>query len=207
MVELLPWRSKPMAWGAMLVAFYAVYTLLGSCGTEPCLDEAGKLSPRLPLLFLAGGLITVSTIGVALSVQRYRDSRDPRKNGFLERAFYNADTGALILVFDKPVTLSDRWSLTLADDARAYLEIGIGNSVERGQTSTVGGEPNSRILELAVPDGVRRSILNTVENNRSAHAILAIPPDTMYFTSPLLDITTPNGGRTLHADIDIMRIA
>lgn len=195
-----------MAWGAVLVAVYAVYTLFGSCGTEPCLDDAYELSLRLIPLFVAGAMITVSTIGVSMSVQQYRDSRDPHKSGSLERAFYNVDTGTLTLVFGKPVTLSDRWSLMLVDDARAYLEIGIGDNMERGQTSTVGGEPNSRILELVAPDDVRRSVLNTVENNRNAHIILAILPDTIYFTLPLLDITTPNRGRTVHADIDIMRM-
>ena len=94
----------------------------------------------------------------------------------------------------------------LVDDARAYLKIGTGNKIEKGRTYTVGGEPNSRILELAAPDDVRRRILNTVENDRRAHIILAIPPDTVYFTSPLLDITALNGGRTLHSDIDIMRM-
>ena len=196
-----------MAWGAMLVTFYAVYTLLGSCGTEPCLDETGKLSLRLPLLFLAGGLITVSTIGVALSVQQYRNRRDPRKNSFLERTFYNADTGTLTLVFGKPVSLSDRWSLSLVDDVHIYLETRTGNKIEKGRTFTVDGEPNSRILELAVPDDVRLRILDTVENNCNAHVILTIPPNAVYFTSPLLDITALSDGRTLHADIDILRIA
>lgn len=130
-----------MIWALMFVVSYLLSIMFGYCGTEPCLDETGNMSPTLSLLFFIGALSTISSIGIALSVQRYRDSRDPRKSIFLECAFYNADTGALTLVFGKPVTLSDRWSLTLVDDARAYLEIRMGNKIEKGRTSTVRGGP------------------------------------------------------------------
>lgn len=102
----------------MFAVSYLLYIILGYCSTEPCLDEVGNTSSILYYLFFIGVLSTISVIGMALSVQQYRDSRDPRKSIFLECAFYNTDTNVLTLVFGKPAPLSDRWSLTLVDDAR-----------------------------------------------------------------------------------------
>lgn len=61
------------------------------------------------------------------------------------------------------------------DDARPYLEVRMGNKIEKSQTSTMGGEPNNRILELATPDNMRYRILNAVENDHKPHIALPTP--------------------------------
>ena len=195
--------SRLVSAALVAVLFYAVAGAWVGYNMQVCWAEYadnGKDCVNLYFVnsfYVVGLAIFITVMGVALA------TRELRSRTLLENAFYNTKTGTLTLVFSKPVTLSNRWNLKLVDDVRTYLEIGIGNNIE-GETFSVRGEPNSRILELAAPPGVRDQIQNAVRNNRHAHIILAIPPDTIHFTSPLADVTVLNGGRTLHADIDII---
>lgn len=76
----------------------------------------------LSSFFAAGLAFSISLLGVALA------TRELHSRTLLENTFYNTKTATLTLVFSKPVTLSNRWILTL-DDVRTYLEIGIGNNI------------------------------------------------------------------------------
>lgn len=132
-----------------------------------------------------------------------RDLKSPP----LDRATYNVDTGALTLIFNKPITRLNRCGPILVHSEGARMENGNALDLGESTTYTAGSGCVRRTLEFTVSDDACDQIRRNLGNGCIAPFMLEIRPRTIYLVGiTLSDITSLNGGEPVRVtDIDIIR--